>query len=88
MNRLFESNKKVATIPTEPGTLIQFHDWPYISYEEINLTKTFDVYLSGVLRSEQALRMGVLPASYQQLLEINKGTQSITVTFNVTQRQF
>ena len=88
MNRLFESNKKVATIPTEPGTLIQFHDRPYISYEEINLTKTFDVYLSGVLRSEQALRMGVLPASYQQLLEINKGTQSITVTFNVTQRQF
>ena len=65
MNRLFESNEKVAIIPTEPGTLIQFHDQPYISYEEINLTKTFDVYLSGVLRSEQALRMGVFPASYQ-----------------------
>ena len=88
MNRLFESNEKVATIPTEPGTLIQFHDQPYISYEEINLTKTFDVYLSGVLRSEQALRMGVFPASYQQLLEMNKGTQSITVTFNGAQRQF
>ena len=65
-----------------------FHDRPYISYQEISLTKTFDVYLSGILRSETALRMGVLPAPYQQLFEINRGTQSLTVTFKGTQRQF
>ena len=63
-----------------------FHDRPYISYQEISLTKTFD--LSGILRSETALRMGVLPAPYQQLFEINRGTQSLTVTFKGTQRQF
>ena len=85
--RLFESNKKVTSIPTEPDALIQFHDQPYISYEEINLTKTFDIYLSGILRSESALIMGVLPPPYQQLFEINKGTQSITVTFKGAQRQ-
>ena len=32
--------------------------------------------------------MGVLPAPYQQLFEINKGTQSLTVTFKGAQRQF
>ena len=87
MNKLFETTKKAAAIPDEPDALIQFHDRPYISYQEISLTKTFDVYLSGILRSETALRMGVLPAPYQQLFEINKGTQSLTVTFKGEQRQ-
>ena len=32
--------------------------------------------------------MGVLTAPYQQLFEINKGTQSLTVTFKGAQRQF
>ena len=87
LNKLFETTKKAAAIPDEPDALIQFHDRPYISYQEISLTKTFDVYLSGILRSETALRMGVLPAPYQQLFEINKGTQSLTVTFKGEQRQ-
>ena len=76
MNKLFETTKKAAAIPDEPDALIQFHDRPYISYQEIPLTKTFDVYRSGILRSESALRMGVLPAPYQQLFEINRGMQS------------
>ena len=79
---------KAAAIPYEPDTLIQFHDWLYISYQEISLTKTFDIYLSSILRPETALRIGVLPAPYQQLFEINKGTQSLTVTFKGVQRQF
>ena len=87
LNKLFETTKKAAAIPDEPDALIQFHDRPYISYQEISLTKTFDVYLSGILRSETALRMGVLPAPYQQLFEINKGMQSLTVTFKGEQRQ-
>ena len=87
LNKLFETTKKAAAIPDEPDALIQFHDRPYISYQEISLTETFDVYLSGILRSETALRMGVLPAPYQQLFEINKGMQSLTVTFKGEQRQ-
>ena len=31
MNKLFETNKKAATIPDAPDTLIQFHDRPYIA---------------------------------------------------------
>ena len=50
--------------------------------------QTFDLYLNGALRSETALRMGVLPFPYQQMFEINIGTQSLTVTFKGAQRQF
>ena len=88
MNRLFESNAKVDNIPADPDALIQVHDRPYIVYQEINLTQTFDLYLNGALRSETALRMGVLPSPYQQMFETNKGTQSLTVTFKGAQRQF
>ena len=65
-------------MPDEPDALIQFHDRSYIA----------DVYLSRILRSEQALRMGVLPSPYQQEFEIATGTKSLTVTFQGAQRQF
>ena len=88
MNKSFKSNKKAAAIPDVPDSLIQFHDRPYIVHEDINLTKTMDIYLSGILRSEQALRMELLPCPYQQEFEIATGTQSLTVTFKGAQRQF
>ena len=88
MNKLFESNKKVTAIPDNPDALIQFYDRPYISYQEINLTKSADLYFTGILRSETALRQGVLPSPYQQLFEVNTGTQSFTCTFKGVQRQF
>ena len=88
MNKLFESNKKVTAISDEPDALIQFYDRPYISYQEMNLTQNFDIYFSVVLRAEAALIMGVINSPYQQMFEINKGIQSITVTFKGVQRQF
>ena len=45
-----------------------------------------DIYLSGILRSEQALKMEVLPSPYHQEFEIATGTQSLTVTFKGAQR--
>ena len=39
MNKLIESNKKLAAIPNNPNALIQIYDRPYISFQEINLTK-------------------------------------------------
>ena len=80
--------KKQSQFLYEPGALTEFHDMPYIAYEELNLTKTMDIYLSGILRSEQALTMGLLPSPYQQEFEIATGTQSLTVTFKGAQRQF
>ena len=72
MNKLFESNKKVTAIPDNPDALIQFYDF----------------YFTGILRSETALRQGILPSPYQQLFEVNTGTQSFTCTFKGAQRQF
>ena len=88
VNRVFETNKKLAAIPASPDALANIYDRPYISYQELKLTETSDVYLSGILRSETALRQGVLPSPYQQLFEINIGTQSFTCTFKGAQRQF
>ena len=34
------------------------------------------------------LRQGVLPAPYQQEIEVNRGTQDFTCTFKGAQRQF
>ena len=88
MNKLFESNKKVTAIPENPDALIQFYNRPYISYQEINLTKGASIYFTGILRSEAALRQGLLPSPYQQFFEINTGTQSFTCIFKGAQRQF
>ena len=88
MNKLFETNKKLAAIPAQPDALTNIFDKPYISYQELKLTETSDVYLSGILRSETALRQGVLPSPYQQLFEINTDAQSFTCNFKGAQRQF
>ena len=60
MKKLFESNKKVTAITSDPDALIQIYDRPYISYQEITLTKNADLYFTGILRSETPLRQGVL----------------------------
>ena len=88
LNKLFESNKKVTTIPNEPDALIQIYDRPYVSYQEINLTEGADIYFTGILRLETALRQGVLESPYQQEFEVNTGTQYFTYTFKGPQRQF
>ena len=88
LNKFFESNKKVSTVPENPGAFINIYDSPFISYQEINLTKNADLYFTGILRSETALRQGVLPAPYQQEFEIAVSTQSFTCTFKGAQRQF
>ena len=88
MSRLFESNKKVTAIPNNPDAFINVYDRPFIAYQEINLTQAADLYFTGILRSETALRQGVLPALYQKIFEITQGTQSFTCTFKGAQRQF
>ena len=88
LNKLFGRNKKVAAIPDNPDVFINIYDRPYISYPEINLTQQADLYGAGILRSETALRQGVLPAPFQQEFEISAGTQDFTCTFKGAQRQF
>ena len=87
MNKLFESTKKLAAIPDNPDAFINVYDRPYISYQEINLTQQVSLYGTGILRSETALRQGVLPAPFQQEFEISTGAQNSTFTFKSAQRQ-
>ena len=88
LNKLFESNKKVAAIPDNPDALIQIYDRTCVSYQETSLTQGVDIYFTGILRSETTLRQRVLPSSYQQVFEVNTGTQDFTCTFKGVQRQF
>ena len=89
LNKLFETNKKAAAIPDNKDAFINIYYRPYISYPEINLTQqATDLYGAGILRSETALRQGVLPAPFQQEFEISAGTQDFTCTFKGAQRQF
>ena len=87
MNKLFESNKQLAAIPDNPDVFINVFDRSYIAYQEINLTQQADLYSTGILRSETALKQGVLPAPFQQEFEIKTGTQNFTCTFKGAQRQ-
>ena len=53
LNMLFESNKKVTTIADSLDTFINIYDRPFISYQEINLTKNADLYFTGILKLKQ-----------------------------------
>ena len=88
LNKLFEDNAKVATIPDDPDASIEFHNRPYIEYQEILITSTWETYLKTTQRSESALGMGVLPNPYQQTFEINAGSQTFAVDFLGALRQF
>ena len=88
LNKLFESNEKAATLPTDPDVFLNIYTRSYIPYQEINLTRSADLYFTGILRSETSLRQGVLPAPYEQEIEVNTGTQDFTCTFKGAQRQF
>ena len=88
LNKLFATNKKAAAIPDNQDIFFNIYDRPYISYREINLTQQADLYGTRILRSETALKQGVLPAPFQQEFEISAGTQDFTCTFEGAQRQF
>ena len=71
MNKLFESNKKLAAIPDNPDALIQIYDRPYISYQEINLTKSADIYFN----------------SFPTIIKIEKSYIQTTIFFIYFQKQ-
>ena len=77
----------LGSIPDNPNAFINVYDRPYISHQEINLTQQASLYGAGILRSETALRQGVLPTPFQQEFEISTGAQNFTCTFKGAQRQ-
>ena len=87
MNKLFKSNAKVDAIPDNPDAFINIFSKSYITYQETTLTQQAALYANGILRSQTALRQGVLPAPFQQEFEVNRGTQDFTCQFLGAQRQ-
>ena len=87
LNKLFETNVKLAAIPDNPDAQIIYHDTPYISYLQMTLDDNFLAYYNGILRSCSTLRTGVILSPYQQSFEINTGTQSLNVNFRGLNKQ-
>ena len=87
LNKLFETNVKLAAIPDNPDAQIIYHDTPYISYPEIALADNFLAYYNGILRFPSALRTGVIFSSYQQSFEINTRALSLNVNFRGLSKQ-
>ena len=87
LNKLFEDLKKCAAIPTtDPDASIHYFDRPYIDYQEITLTPTWETYLKDILKEQNGVRMGVLPNPYQQTFEVATGAQTISVDFQGVSR--
>ena len=87
LNKLFEDLKKRTAIPTtDPDAFTKFFDRPYISYQEITLTPTWETYLKDILKDNQAVRMGVLPNPFQQTFEVAEGAQTVSVDFQGASR--
>ena len=87
LNKLFEDLTKRAAIPTtDPDASIEFYDRPYIDYQEIILTPTWETYLKDILKDQNGVRMGVLPNPYQQTFEVAAGAQTVSVDFQGASR--
>ena len=87
LNKLFEDLSKRDAIPTaDPDASIEFFDRPYIAYQEIILTPTWESYLKDILKDQDGVRMGVLPNPYQQTFEVAAGAQTVSVDFQGASR--
>ena len=62
---------------------------PYLQYEQqILLKKSFRHYLETILLSSKVLTMGIQKTPYQELYELQAGSQEFTVDFKDCDRQF
>ena len=88
MNKLFKTNLKKTTIPSEPDAEIIFNLTPYLQYQQIVLNDNYRTYLETTMISEHALRTGIKETPYQKLCELNTGIQSFIVDFRGADKQF
>ena len=57
-------------------------------YEQFKLDDNYRTYLKGIMISNNVLRTGIQPTPYQKSYEMVHGSQSRTVTFEASARQF
>ena len=87
MKKLFGSKKKVTTVGA-PDAKITFTELPFIQYGQFLLDKSFRQYLETIMVSKKKLRMGVQKTPIQKTCEIGIGSDSITIDFFGSNRQF
>ena len=96
-SKLFESRKIIANLTTgaaaslptdEPEADVHYYGAPYLQYEQIKLSDTFDKYVSKELRSKRALRTGIKSTPFKKTFEINTGSQSHIADFKGANKQF
>ena len=88
--RLFEINANQANnaLPDSVNAKIILTSTPYILYEQFKLDKNYRTYLKDIMISNNVLGTGIQLTPYQKHYEMVRGSQSITVTFEASARQF
>ena len=96
LSKLFESRKKLANVGAaaaalrtgDPDASVFWHSMPYIQYEQIKLSDTFNKYITKALQSKRVLRTGIKPTPFQKAFEVSTGRQSHVVEFKGLNKQF
>ena len=88
--RLFETNANQANnaLPDSVNAKIILTSTPYILYEQFKLDKNYRTYLKDIMISNNVLGTGIQLTPYQKHYEMVRRSQSITVTFEASARQF
>ena len=91
MQRLFESKENLPAavgLPNNVDTKIILDSAPYILYHQVELDDTFITYLEGAMILENNLQMGIKNTPLHKNYEMSVGSQSRTVIFNNSFKQF
>ena len=88
--RLFQSKANQANdaLPNSVDAKHFLTSTLHIMYQQFKLDNNYRTYLEGIMISNNLLRTGIQPTLYQKSYEMVRGSQSITVTFEASARQF
>ena len=88
--RLYESNANQANDALLDSVNAKIILWstPYILYEQFKIDNNYRTYREGIMISNNVLRTGIQSTRFQKSYELVCGSQSRTVTFEASARQF
>ena len=87
LNKLFESNKQVATVTATDAQII-WHDSTFMQYEQFRLNDNFRQYLETSMLLKKVFCMWIKKTSLQKSHKLQKCMQGYTVEFTAANRQF
>ena len=90
MQNLFESktNQAAGGLPHTVDAKIIIDSTPYLLYYQFNLDDVYRTYFELAMLSENLLRTDIRKTPLQKSYELVAGTESKTITFNNTFKQF